>query len=75
MSFTQIINYYNKAGEFFADIRLVDFTFNCRVAGIDNEGDAVILLHGFPETSRMWYKLIPVLANKGFKVIAPDQRG
>ena len=62
-------------GESFADVNLDNFTFNCRVAGIENEGEAVILLHGFPETSRMWYQLIPILANEGFKVIAPDQRG
>ena len=75
MSFTQNISFYDKDGESFADINLDNFTFNCRVAGVENEGEAVILLHGFPETSRMWYQLIPILANEGFKVIAPDQRG
>ena len=75
MLFTQNMSFYEKDGESFADINLNNFTFNCRVAGIENEGDGVILLHGFPETSRMWYNLIPVLANEGFKVIAPDQRG
>ena len=75
MSFTQNISFYDKDGESFADISLDNFTFNCRVSGLENEGEAVILLHGFPETSRMWYQLIPILANDGFKVIAPDQRG
>jgi len=75
MSFTQNISFYDKDGESFADINLDNFTFNCRVSGVENEGEAVILLHGFPETSRMWYQLIPILANDGFKVIAPDQRG
>jgi len=75
MSFTQNISFYDKDGESFADINLDNFTFNCRVSGVENEGEAVILLHGFPETSRMWYQLIPMLANEGFKVIAPDQRG
>ena len=75
MSFTQNISFYDKDGESFADINLDNFTFNCRVSGVENEGEAVILLHGFPETSRMWYQLIPILANEGFKVIAPDQRG
>jgi Predicted hydrolases or acyltransferases (alpha/beta hydrolase superfamily) len=37
-------------------------------------GPAVILLHGFAETSRMWRPLIPVLAEK-FTVIAPDLPG
>ena len=75
MSFTQDIHYYEKDGESFADVKVDNFTFNCRVDGLNNTGDAIILLHGFPETSRMWYELISVLKGKGFKVLAPDQRG
>src|SRR5205807_2226652 len=37
-------------------------------------GPAVILLHGFAETSRMWRPLIPLLADK-FTVLAPDLPG
>ncbi|HYS83369.1 MAG TPA: alpha/beta fold hydrolase, partial [Anaeromyxobacteraceae bacterium] len=37
-------------------------------------GPAVILLHGYAETSRMWKPLIPRLAGK-FTVIAPDLPG
>ena len=37
-------------------------------------GPAVILLHGFAETSRMWRPLIPLVADK-FTVIAPDLPG
>src|SRR6478672_5090186 len=37
-------------------------------------GPAVILLHGYAETSRMWRPLIPKLAEK-FIVIAPDLPG
>src|SRR4051794_15241655 len=37
-------------------------------------GDAVILLHGYAETSRMWKPLIPLLAER-FPVIAPDLPG
>src|SRR5437660_5893278 len=37
-------------------------------------GPAVLLLHGFAETSRMWRSLIPLLAEK-FTVIAPDLPG
>jgi pimeloyl-ACP methyl ester carboxylesterase len=37
-------------------------------------GPAVILLHGYAETSRMWRPLIPRLAEK-FTVIAPDLPG
>jgi pimeloyl-ACP methyl ester carboxylesterase len=38
------------------------------------QGPAVILLHGYAETSRMWKPLIPLLAEK-FTVIAPDLPG
>jgi Predicted hydrolases or acyltransferases (alpha/beta hydrolase superfamily) len=37
-------------------------------------GPAVILLHGFAQTSRMWGPIIPLLAEK-FTVIAPDLPG
>lgn len=37
-------------------------------------GPAVLLLHGFAETSRMWRSLIPLLAKK-YTVIAPDLPG
>src|SRR5262245_48165160 len=35
----------------------------------------VLLLHGFPELSYSWRKVIPALAAAGFHVLAPDQRG
>jgi alpha-beta hydrolase superfamily lysophospholipase len=38
------------------------------------KGPAVVLLHGYAETSRMWLPLIPELA-KTHSVIAPDLRG
>jgi pimeloyl-ACP methyl ester carboxylesterase len=34
----------------------------------------IVLLHGFPSTSRMWERLVPVLATK-YYVIAPDYPG
>jgi pimeloyl-ACP methyl ester carboxylesterase len=37
-------------------------------------GPAVILLHGYTETSRMWRPLIPLLAQR-FTVVAPDLPG
>ena len=39
------------------------------------DGDCVILLHGFPETSRMWLYQLEVLGRAGYRVVAPDQRG
>jgi pimeloyl-ACP methyl ester carboxylesterase len=38
------------------------------------QGPAVILLHGYAQTSRMWRPIIPTLAKK-FTVIAPDLPG
>jgi pimeloyl-ACP methyl ester carboxylesterase len=40
------------------------------------EGDDVaLLLHGFPESRFSWRHQIPVLADLGWRVIAPDLRG
>ena len=72
----QKITYYTNGEENFADVFITkDLIFTCRVGGMENTGDTVILLHGFPETSRMWYELIKVLNSKNYRVIAPDQRG
>ena len=72
----QNISFYTNKDENFADVTTSEgFVFTCRVGGIENNGDAIILLHGFPETSRMWMNLIEVLSKNGYKVIAPDQRG
>src|SRR6202162_4838306 len=35
----------------------------------------VLLLHGFPELAYSWRKLMLPLAEAGFHVVAPDQRG
>ena len=35
----------------------------------------VLLLHGFPELSYSWRKVIPTLADAGYYVLAPDLRG
>lgn len=49
--------------------------FRCRTCGLENDGEPVILLHGFPESSAMWARTIEVLAEKGYRCVAPDQRG
>jgi pimeloyl-ACP methyl ester carboxylesterase len=36
---------------------------------------ALMLLHGFPELAWSWRKVAPRLAEAGYHVIAPDQRG
>ncbi|MBW4042827.1 MAG: alpha/beta fold hydrolase [Acidobacteria bacterium] len=39
------------------------------------DGPVVVALHGFPQTSTSWSRVIPVLAEAGYRVLAPDQRG
>jgi pimeloyl-ACP methyl ester carboxylesterase len=50
-------------------------TFHCRTCGMENSGDPVILMHGFPETSHMWERLMMLLATNGYRCLAPDLRG
>ena len=38
-------------------------------------GRLALLLHGFPECWRSWSHQIPVLAELGYRVWAPDLRG
>src|SRR4249920_1367454 len=35
----------------------------------------ILLLHGFPELAYSWRKVMPALADAGYHVVAPDQRG
>ena len=35
----------------------------------------LLLLHGFPELAYSWRRVIPLLAQAGYHVVAPDQRG
>ncbi|MEH6995597.1 alpha/beta hydrolase, partial [Neobacillus drentensis] len=41
----------------------------------EGTGPAVLLLHGFPDSSYVWRNQIPTLVNAGYRVIAPDLRG
>ncbi|MEX2236676.1 MAG: alpha/beta hydrolase [Dehalococcoidia bacterium] len=61
---------------------MADFTTKqLQVNGLDfnvlDEGDGapVLLLHGFPDSWRLWRHQVPALLDAGFRVIAPDQRG
>jgi len=38
-------------------------------------GATLLLIHGYPETKRIWWRNIEALAASGFEVIAPDLRG
>ncbi len=56
-------------------------TRNVRTNGVnlhlvdEGEGPAVLLLHGFPDSSKLWRHQIPALVQAGFRAIAPDLRG
>jgi pimeloyl-ACP methyl ester carboxylesterase len=41
----------------------------------EGAGQPVLLLHGFPDSHRLWRHQVPVLAGAGMRVIAPDLRG
>jgi pimeloyl-ACP methyl ester carboxylesterase len=41
----------------------------------DGEGPLVVLCHGFPELAYSWRLQIPALAEAGYHVVVPDQRG
>jgi pimeloyl-ACP methyl ester carboxylesterase len=51
-----------------------DLTFDVRMEG-PADGDPILLLHGFPETSLSWTAVMPLLATAGFRCYAPDQLG
>src|SRR6202163_3798856 len=38
-------------------------------------GVPLLLIHGYPETKRIWWRNVAPLAAAGFEVIAPDLRG
>ncbi|TGD83935.1 alpha/beta hydrolase [Mycolicibacterium sp. CH28] len=57
--------------------RLVDVNgVRLRVVEAGDRGAPVVILtHGFPELAYSWRHQIPVLADAGYHVLAPDQRG
>ncbi len=50
------------------------FVFSALAAG-PADGRPVLLLHGFPQTSRAWRSTLELLAAAGYRAVAPDQRG
>ncbi len=42
---------------------------------VTGSGRPVVLLHGFPDSGRLWRNQVPALAEAGFQVIVPDLRG
>lgn len=45
-------------------------------AGYEESGrPLIVLLHGFPDLAYGWRHVLPILAARGYHVVAPDQRG
>jgi pimeloyl-ACP methyl ester carboxylesterase len=42
---------------------------------VEGAGRPVVLLHGFPDSGRLWRNQVPALTGAGFQVIVPDLRG
>jgi pimeloyl-ACP methyl ester carboxylesterase len=42
---------------------------------VSGEGRPVVLLHGFPDSGRLWRHQVPALVEAGFRVVVPDLRG
>ena len=38
-------------------------------------GVPVLLMHGWPDSARLWRNQVPFLVSNGFRVITPDMRG
>ena len=55
-------------------IKVSDIQLHVVMAGPE-DGEPVVLLHGFPEFWYGWKKQISFLAEQGYRVIVPDQRG
>jgi pimeloyl-ACP methyl ester carboxylesterase len=49
-----------------------DLVFDAVATG-PADGEVVLLLHGFPQTSWCWRRVWPVLADAGFRVVAPGE--
>ncbi len=57
-----------------AEVRAGGMDFRCRLCGPE-DGEPVLLLHGFPQSSAMWEPAMRFLAERGYRCAAPDQRG
>ncbi|MEW1695918.1 alpha/beta fold hydrolase [Streptomyces sp. NPDC093249] len=54
------------------NVELSEVTLDVEVSG---EGPAVLLVHGFPDSHRLWRHQVPALNAAGFTTVAPTLRG
>ncbi|GGT98497.1 alpha/beta fold hydrolase [Streptomyces lateritius] len=53
-------------------VELPEVTLDVEVSG---EGPTVLLVHGFPDSHRLWRRQVPALTAAGYKCVAPTLRG
>ncbi|MFV8247315.1 alpha/beta fold hydrolase [Mycolicibacterium peregrinum] len=51
-----------------------EFVFDVTDSG-PADGPVVVLLHGFPQQNTSWAQIAPLLTARGFRCLAPNQRG
>jgi pimeloyl-ACP methyl ester carboxylesterase len=51
-----------------------ELVFDLTDAG-PSDGEVVVLLHGFPQSKTCWDRVVPLLVDAGYRVLAPDHRG
>ncbi len=56
------------------ELAVGELVFDARADG-PGDGELVLLLHGFPQTSLSWRNQLGALAAAGYRAVAPDQRG
>ena len=56
------------------EIPVGEFVFDALADGPE-DGELVLLLHGFPQSSFEWRSQLAALGEAGYRAVAPDQRG
>jgi pimeloyl-ACP methyl ester carboxylesterase len=56
------------------EIPVGEYTFDALAAGPE-DGELVLLLHGFPQSSFEWRSQLAAMGDAGYRAVAPDQRG
>jgi pimeloyl-ACP methyl ester carboxylesterase len=56
------------------ELTVGELVFEARATG-PTDGELVLLLHGFPQTSLAWRHQLGALGGAGYRAVAPDQRG
>jgi pimeloyl-ACP methyl ester carboxylesterase len=60
------------------ELRRIDIgnglVFDAWIEGPEN-GELVLMLHGYPQSRHTWREQVPALASAGYRAVAPDQRG